>query len=276
MGYRLYRHVLDHAPADLTSGERLLLLVIADDANDNTRTGWPGTDLLTHRTGLSPDGITKTFRRLANRGLEVRVPISTDAAGRPIFAVRGRRTTYRVPVLPERADAPKPDPQGDHSHGMPGPQGGQSGGNARTTVPECPDHSPPLPGPQSGPSPQSPHSPHHARTQDDPHPADSSRPPKATKKTKTKNQKQPIDFVMDLGATETEAGAVITRLQNNHDIENWPGFLAHATANGSLQGHLDTIRNSRRRRSTVELCEDHTRDRRTCPWCPPAEQDQAS
>ena len=276
MGYRLYRHVLDHAPTELTSGERLLLLVIADDANDTTRIGWPGIDLLAHRTGLSEDGVTKTLRRLAKRGWEVRVPITEDASGRPVFAVRGRRTTYRVPVFPERPDAPKAGPQSPHSDRMAGPQGTHSGGNARTTVPEWPDHSPPMPGPQSGPSPQSPHSPHHAPAHEGPQPAAGSRPQTRTTKTKTKKTKQPIDFVMDLGATETEAAAVITRLESQYDIGNMPGFLAHATENGSLQTHLDAIRNSRRRRATVELCEEHTRDRLTCPWCPPAENRNAS
>lgn len=264
MGYRLYRHVLDHAPADLTSGERLLLLVIADDANDDTRLGRPGTDLLTHRTGMGARGLRSAFTRLAERGYELRVPITKDENGRPVYAVRGRRTTYRVPVFPLRQDLPKGEPWGPHSE--------EKGG---TTVPERGNHSSAKEEPQFPPLPQSPQSPHHARTHEDPQPADPSRPPKATKKTK-KNQKQPIDFVMDLGATETEAHAVITRLQNNHDIENWPGFLTHATANGTLAGHLTAVRNSRRRRATVELCEDHTRDRRTCPWCPPTEQDQAS
>ena len=261
MGYRLYRHVLDHAPADLTSGERLLLLVIADDANDNTRLGRPGTDLLTHRTGVGARGLRKAFERLAERGYELRVPITEDENGQPVFAVRGRRTTYRVPSFPPRQDLPKGEPWGPH----PGEKGG-------TVVPERGNHGSAKEEPQFPPLPQSPHSPHHARTPEGTHPADSSRPPKATK-TKTKNEKQPLDIVMELGATETEAAAVIQKLTAENRIGNLPGFLTHATANGSLQGHLDVVRASRRRRSTVELCEDHTRDRRTCPWCPPTEQE---
>lgn len=256
MGYRLYRHVLDHAPADLTSGERLLLLVIADDANDDTRLGRPGTDLLTHRTGIGSRGLRKALERLAERGFEVRVPITEDENGHPVFAVRGRRTTYRVPVFPLRQDIPMGAPQFPHSD--------EKGG---TTVPKRRNHSSGKEEPQFLPLPQSPQSPHHARTREDHQPADSSRPPKATKKTKKQNSKQPIDFVMDLGATETEAAAVIHRLETQHNIGNMPGFLAHATENGSLQGHLDAIRNARRRRSTIELCDEHTRPADRCPFC---------
>ena len=172
MGYRLYRHVLDHAPAELTSGERLVLLVIADDANDNTRIGWPGVDLIMHRSGLGETGVKRALGRLAERGLEARVPIAEDAKGRPIFAVRGRRTTYRVPVFPERTDRPMPTPQAPQSDQEWGAQG--TGNDTETDKkggpvgPEWGAHGPGMGGPQAPPHPQSPQSPHHAPAHEGP------------------------------------------------------------------------------------------------------------
>lgn len=102
MGMRLFNEMLRDAPADLTTAERLVLLVLAANARDETRECWPGTDWLTHVTGISDSGVRYAIGRLAARGYEVRVPISKTKAGKPIFAVRGRRTTYRLPVFPQR------------------------------------------------------------------------------------------------------------------------------------------------------------------------------
>lgn len=97
--------VLDHSPADLTPVDRLLLLAIAEKANDVTREGFPGWELLAHRMGWTggKDGgrnaVSTALTRLAERGVDVRVPVTTDKHGRPVYAVRGRRTTYRIPVF---------------------------------------------------------------------------------------------------------------------------------------------------------------------------------
>jgi hypothetical protein len=266
MGYRLYRHVLDHAPADLTSGERLLLLVIADDANDNTRSGWPGTDVLVHRTGMGERGIRKAFERLAERGLEVRLPIAHAEDGRPVFAVRGRRTTYRIPVFTPRADAPKAELPYRHSAeegGTTVPPNDEKGG---TTVPERRNHSSGKAEPQFPPSPQSPHSPHHTPAHEGHQPADASRPPSRT--TKKTTEKNPLGIVMDAtGATETEAQLLIDRLQAENDIRSLSKFLTHVADNGDLDAQLVKLRNSRRRRATVELCDEHTRPADRCPFC---------
>jgi hypothetical protein len=99
MGVRLIKEVMNGAPAELSTSERLLLLVLAEDANDQTRQGWPGIDLLTQRTGLKERGVRAVLARLAERGLECRVPIATDSTGRPLFATHGHRTTYVIPDL---------------------------------------------------------------------------------------------------------------------------------------------------------------------------------
>lgn len=103
MSIRLIVEVLDHAPADLTSQERLVLVVLAEGARDHTRTCWPGMDLLAHRTGLDASNVRRALDRLTRRGYALRVPLGTDKHGRPVYAYRGHATAYRVPELERRA-----------------------------------------------------------------------------------------------------------------------------------------------------------------------------
>src|SRR5690606_6665642 len=102
MGYELYRHVLNHAPAELDPTARAVLAVIADDANERTRISRIPMDLLMHRSGVGRDALKKVFQRLSRAGYEIRIPVGTDAGGRPIYAMRVRATQYRIPVFPER------------------------------------------------------------------------------------------------------------------------------------------------------------------------------
>lgn len=161
MGYHLYREVKRHAPDDLDTGELALLLILADEANDQTRECFPGMDELCAYMRMSADGVGRVLQRLTKRGIDVRVAVGKDKTGRAIYAMKGVRTTYRLPRF-----APP----------MPGPQSGQSA-NGRTpgrpltdqrpdaspaNTADRPDASPSMPGPQSGPSPQFPH-------EEDPH-----------------------------------------------------------------------------------------------------------
>ena len=104
MGIRLIVEVLDSAPSVLSQSERLLLVVLAERADDVTRrVQWRRSeapmDVLTRRTGLSPRGVRDVVTRLSHHGLDVRVPIGTDRRGRPLYAVPGRSLDYRVPAL---------------------------------------------------------------------------------------------------------------------------------------------------------------------------------
>jgi hypothetical protein len=150
---RLVVEVLDCAPDDLTPAERLVLVVLAECANDDTREGWPGMDKISRRTGLQPDSVRRVFQRLAKRGLEVRVPIGKDKRGRLVFAHEGAKTTYRIPrFAPERRDAGPTTEAGSQSR--------HSTSRGGTLVPQRRDAGPSEAGPQSRPSPQSPQSPH--------------------------------------------------------------------------------------------------------------------
>ena len=120
MSHVLVSEVLDHAPAQLTALERLVLVVIAEAAQEVDRPGCPAREAypsmatLARRTGSAPTSVRSALQRLAERGLEVRVPLTTDSAGRPVYAFRGRATRYRLPRMRpegEGDELPSPSPE---------------------------------------------------------------------------------------------------------------------------------------------------------------------
>lgn len=90
------QEVIRNAPAELTKGQRLVLLVCAFDFNDQTRAGWPGDDLLTKGTGMTSRGVRKAIEGLVELGVVERVPLGHDKTGAPIYAHAGRRARFRI------------------------------------------------------------------------------------------------------------------------------------------------------------------------------------
>lgn len=123
MGVRLFNEVLRRAPAGLTKGERLVLFVCAWNFNDDSRAGWPGEELLTTGTDMTPRGVRKAIDGLVDRGVVERIPLGHDKTGRPIYAHSGRRARYRIAELihspPEKEEPPFPLP--DDEGGTPVP-----------------------------------------------------------------------------------------------------------------------------------------------------------
>lgn len=99
MGIKLIVEVLDHAPRDLSQAELVVLIAIAEEANDVTREAWPGMTKLARRTRMAPVSVRHVLERLRDRKLEIRVPIGIDHSGAPVFAGRGRCTVYRIPAF---------------------------------------------------------------------------------------------------------------------------------------------------------------------------------
>lgn len=106
--------VLDAAGAhELTHAEVRLLVCLAERANDATRECWPGMDELRHRMDVQNErAVGKVLQSLASKGLEVRKPVRApdgtacrDSRGRPLYAMSGHRTTYRLPDLMEARPA---------------------------------------------------------------------------------------------------------------------------------------------------------------------------
>jgi hypothetical protein len=111
VGIGLITEVLAWAPSALGPSERMVLIVIAEDARDATRESWAlRREELGARAGLKPDALQKAFQRLAKAGLEVRVPLKVDKHGRPVYAYEGKKCTYRVPELKRAEQVPPSEP----------------------------------------------------------------------------------------------------------------------------------------------------------------------
>lgn len=122
------------ASAGLTLAERMVLLVIAERANERDREMWRhrGDEVtlferLCQVTRMDRSGLTKVLKKLAARGLEVRVQIGESRSGSPVFAYRGVAMRFCLPELPasvslperadERAPFPVDNPVDDTSEG---------------------------------------------------------------------------------------------------------------------------------------------------------------
>ncbi|MEU9888656.1 hypothetical protein [Sphaerisporangium sp. NPDC051011] len=98
----------------LTQAERLVLLVIAERANEQTRVMWRHKgdaenliDRIAGAVGVSVKSVGAVFGRLAKRGLEVRVPFGEDRNGRPVYATSGRAERFLLPALPAMHPLPE-------------------------------------------------------------------------------------------------------------------------------------------------------------------------
>jgi DNA-binding transcriptional ArsR family regulator len=99
VGIKLVVEVLDHSPKGLAAGDRLMLVVLAESANDHTRECFPGLDALAHRTDTAERSVRRTLTRLTDAGLIERVPVGVDRNGAPVYAHRGHSTVYRIARL---------------------------------------------------------------------------------------------------------------------------------------------------------------------------------
>lgn len=111
MGYELRRWFEDRLPLEISSGERVVALAIADLAWDDSRIGYGRKFMakLLWKTGFENETqIGKVLGKLAARGIELRVPIA-GADGQPlknkrgqyVYAHRGHQRTFRVPLASE-------------------------------------------------------------------------------------------------------------------------------------------------------------------------------
>lgn len=174
VGYELRRKLADTLPEGLSSGERLVVLELADQANDRTRLAY-GKNLLAlvaRRCGFSSEKqVGKILGKLAKRGIELRVQVVRDDGtplidklGRPVFAYDGHETTYQIPLLeppgpPGRSPAPDPEvpPAGDHLSTDRPPEVSHPGDLSLLVVSQQGDHlstgGPPPGRPQDGSGP---------------------------------------------------------------------------------------------------------------------------
>lgn len=119
MGYELRRWFEDRLPQEISSGERVVAMTIADLVWDDTRVGYGRKfmDKLLHRSGFENEAqLGKVLGKLAARGIELRVPITgqdgeplKNNRGQLVYAHRGRQRTFRVPLENEFPARPAPD-----------------------------------------------------------------------------------------------------------------------------------------------------------------------
>lgn len=99
MAWQLVKEVFDTAPDWMGPTERLVLLALAEWADATDRTCWRTAAELALRIGISEEGVRKSIRKLASFGVDPRLPIAFKGDGSPVFAYRGRATTFRIPYL---------------------------------------------------------------------------------------------------------------------------------------------------------------------------------
>lgn len=144
MAISLIMEVLDHAPENLSSGERLVLIVIAEWANERTRearqtTNWT-LDTVMHRSKLRKTGLKSALQGLAAKGCEVRKPLRWKDDSTPVFAYEGMQMTFLLPTFRDGTvvrnvnyhedDERRKDP--------PAERGGHSNPSRREGMPEHP------------------------------------------------------------------------------------------------------------------------------------------
>jgi len=120
VGYELRRQLREALGPQVTGLQRAVALEIADDANEKTRESWASLEDLARWTAARDVNVVRTtLKRLAAGGWEFRVPLGVGKDGRVLFAVPGRRLTFKVPPFEGVATVtPKGEP------GVPlGPEG---------------------------------------------------------------------------------------------------------------------------------------------------------
>lgn len=143
MGIRLIVEVLTSAPEALTHREKLLLVVLAEDANDDTRTTWNSVERpeVLRAAKLSRSQLYAVLKSLAAKGA-----LEKLAAGQKNGTAKYKIPTFAVPQCPEipDTDAPpqrpnSPDTETPQRPGFPDTdENAQRPGNADTEPSQCP------------------------------------------------------------------------------------------------------------------------------------------
>lgn len=98
--YQLVAEVLDHAPADLTAAEVLILVAIGEETRTRGEHREIPVEDLARRARLDRRGLRVAVTRLAKRGIKVRVAIGVDRHGKPLYAVPGKAPRWVLPAFP--------------------------------------------------------------------------------------------------------------------------------------------------------------------------------
>ena len=261
MGIKLIVEVMDCAPDTLTSGERMALTVIAERANDGTRTAYQSKtwtlDTLARRVGVQRAGLRSIFQGLARKGLDVRVPVRFKG-GAPIYAYEGTAMTLRIPPLPERGgcDPTTEDERGGHSITTDGPEvmpqhprgvavASERGGHSHPQSLSYPSEEPSsLSTASAGTSPPAPVA--AFRERDDP----------ATPTTPNFKSNDPRAFIAPHCDNPDLLDALVQEIHTAAGVRSL-GFFIEARRNGTLPGLVADAREAIERRNAGPAFEPH-------------------
>lgn len=104
VGFELRREVRDQLlwPGALTPSERVLVLELADNAGEKTRVGYPGMEWILAKCDIpSKQRAGEHLASIAAKWFELRVELGKDKNGKPLYAMPGKKTTYRFPTRAE-------------------------------------------------------------------------------------------------------------------------------------------------------------------------------
>lgn len=254
MGYKLRRALREALDPDITGLQRAVALEIADDANDDTRRSYAALEDLRRWTAAKDSAVIRNaLKRLSKSGWEFRVPIGKGSDERVLYAVPGRRMTFKVPHF----DMPE--------------QGG-----ATTTPSEqgvAPAHSEGAPAHSEG-APAPPFSSDTSDTSSSSGMRDASPDSNTTKKTK-KNQKTGTQHILDVtNATPQEAQDLLDAIdaeatKQGRDIGTLDGYVC-GFRDSDLNRRLTKLRTARApkpRSGAHRWCTDHPGNPLPCGPC---------
>ncbi|MFE2041647.1 hypothetical protein ACFXAZ_12080 [Streptomyces sp. NPDC059477] len=181
MGYELRRELRTALGPKITGLQRAVALEIADDARGEGRTSHASLDDLVEWTGAKDVNVVRNaLKRLADAGWEFRVPIGTGKDGRTLYAVPGKRMTFRVPDFQGGAVAPSQGAVATPSTEDPGTEGVAG---ARSEGATAPSQGATAPSEGAGATPSS-----HTTTPTSPTPASAAA---RSKKKRSSSEKKP-------------------------------------------------------------------------------------
>lgn len=251
MGYELRRWLADRLPAGLSSGERLVALEIADQANEQSRHAYGSETraIILRRTGYADEKqLGKVLTKLAKNGIEMREPVRSkdgepvrDKRGRVVYACNGHEMSEFViprledlPSCPERGTFPpeaaperSPDRSSKREEGAPpGPEGPPSGAASDAKVPRLVPKVPPA----GHPSPQS---------------------PQENSSSLLSHERVVMEALAPAGVTEDEMREVIKEIRKatKGKIENPNSYFRTIAQRGDLPDYLNRVRANAERRA---------------------------
>lgn len=109
MGIRLLRRVLESSPSEGT--DRLVLLVLAEHANDKTGECWPSVELIAREAAMSSRSAQRAIEALVERD---EVAVELHGAPLPKLRRQHRPNLFRLPLV-VTPETPLANPSGDSS-----------------------------------------------------------------------------------------------------------------------------------------------------------------